>query len=361
MAEIRRYDEIMKSMVSNMVANQNKITDFNEGSVIYTILDTNARIAERLYVAIRQGYNEILKMLPYSPFGFEKKKGLLASGKVIFTREKELKTSSVIPKGTVVSGGGFSFTTTTAGIIREFEKESSEISVIANLVGTSSNIKANVIESIDSVVPSDITNVKNPIAFSGGTDEESDLEFEERFKNYLNGLSGTNVYAIKNAALSVDSVRSVSIQNHKPPLKDIYNLSIYIDDGSGSSSEETIEKVKLAVEGDGTDENPGHLTPGVNIRVLSPTTIFIDINLSFTVYPTDLVEAENEIKLILAQYINGLSIGKSVILSEIITKLMNLNYVKDVKIISPDKNVEPDTNQIARLGQVKMSFTEIDK
>ena len=64
MAKIRRYDEIMEGATANMIAKQDKITDFNEGSIIHTILDTVARIAERAYVAIRQGYNEMLAILP---------------------------------------------------------------------------------------------------------------------------------------------------------------------------------------------------------------------------------------------------------------------------------------------------------
>ena len=48
MAKIRRYDEIMAGATANMIAKQDKITDFNEGSIIHTILDTVSRIAERM-------------------------------------------------------------------------------------------------------------------------------------------------------------------------------------------------------------------------------------------------------------------------------------------------------------------------
>ena len=358
MSQIRRYDEIMESAMANMIAKQDKITDFNEGSVIHTFLDTIARLVERAYVAIRQGYNEQLAILPYSPFGMTKKEGLYASGTVVFSRESALATSTVIPKGTVVSGNGLSYTTTESGTIAANAKDSGTINVTASAAGSDYNIAVGIINGIDSVVPADVVTVTNVSAFTGGTDEETDADFEERFKNYINGLSGTNIYAIKNAALSVNAVRSVSIQNHKPPYKDIYNMTIYVDDGSGGASNKTLSAVKLAVEGDGTSTNQGHVVPGVNIRVIAPTVVPINIEMSVAVSNVDTGDAKIEITDTIAQYINGKTIGQEVVLSEIITQIMSLNYVTDCTITSPTGNVVLDINQIARIGTCTLTITE---
>lgn len=360
MAKIRRYDEIMEAAKANMIAKQDKLTDFNEGSVIHTFLDTIARLLERAYVAIRQGYNEMLGVLPYSIFDFNKKEGLFASGTVVFSREKPLNSASVIPKGTTVTGGGYTFITTESVKIEAGEIDSDEVKVVCTTSGMNGNIAANVIDVIESVVPSDVVSVKNKSGFTGGSDEETEADFEARFKIYINGLSGTNSYAIRNAALSVNEVRSVSLENHKPPLKDIYNLSVYVDDGSGSASEKIINDVKLAIEGDGTEQNQGHIAPGINVRVLPPTTIPINIEMKATVSSVDISEAEIEIKNAVAAYVNGKVIGQEVILSEIITKIMALNYVVDCKIISPTENITPGIRQIARMGTFGLELTEAD-
>lgn len=360
MAKIRRYDEIMEAAAANMIAKQDKITDFNEGSVIHTILDTVSRIAERAYVAIRQGYNEQLALLPYSPFGMSKKDGLYASGTVVFSRSSALSASTIIPKGTVVSDGEHNYTTTSAVTIAADALDSDSVEVTAEEAGSGYNIAAGAINAIESVVPTDVVSVTNKYAFTGGTDAETDAEFEARFTNYINGLSGTNSYAIKSAALSVNAVRSVSVQNHKPPYKNIYNMSIYVDDGSGGATKETIEAVKLAVEGDDTSENPGHLAPGVNIRVLAPTSIPVNIKANVSIYSTDLDAAETEIESVISSYVNSLTIGKPCILSELITKIMALNYVKDVSISSPTANVEPSISQIARIGTITLSLSEVE-
>ena len=360
MAKIRRYDEIMASAMANMIAKQDKITDFNEGSIIHTILDTVSRIAERLYVAIRQGYNELLLLIPYSLFGFERKNGLHASGKVIFKRSTARATKSIIQKGTKVSGSGYSFTTTESVTILAGGTESAAVEVVADKAGSLYNVGAGTINTIDSVVPADVVEVTNPYALSGGTDKETDAEYNERFRIYINGLSGTNSYAIKNAALSINAVRSVSTQNHKPPYKNIYNMSIYVDDGSGGAAEETIEAVRRVIEGDDTEVNPGHLAPGINIRVLAPTTVPVHIEMFASIYSTDREEARERIRFAVSDYINSLTIGKPVVLSEIITKVMALNYVKDVSISVPQSNIVPAINQIARTGTIKINVVEVD-
>lgn len=359
-AKIRRYNEIMESATANMIAKQDKITDFNEGSIIHTILDTVARIAERAYVAIRQGYNEQLALLPYSPFGMKKKDGYFASGTIVFSRNTSLPSVTIIPKGTKVSDGTHFFMTTESGKIAADAKDSDSITVTAEAPGSVYNIAVGAINTIESFVSADIVSVTNISPFTGGTDEETDAEFEARFKSYINGLSGTNAFAIKNAALSVNAVRSVSIQNHKPPYKNIYNMSIYVDDGSGGASDETLEAVKLAVEGDGTEEHSGHLVPGVNIRVLAPTAIPVNVDMRISVYPVDISIARGEIEKIVTSYVNGLTIGESCLISELITKIMALNYVKDISVISPSSNVEPGINQIVRIGTFSAELTEVE-
>lgn len=360
MSKIRRYDEIMEGATANMIAKQDKISDFNKGSVIHTILDTVARIAERMYVAIRQGFNEMLAILPFSPFGLEKKEGFSASGTVVFGRANALGSQTIIPKGTVVSNGELTFTTTEAGIIVAGATDSDAITVVADAPGKKYNLSAASINAIESIVPADVVSVNNTYAMTGGTDEETDAEFEERFRVFINGLSGTNSYAVKSAALSVNAVRSVSIQNHKPPYKNIYNMTVYVDDGSGGASAETLEAVKLAVEGDNTEGNPGHLAPGVNIRVIAPTAIPVNVEMTVSILPTDLDEAKLKIENVITAYVNNLAINEKCIVSEMITKVMALNYVKDVAVVSPTSNVEPSINQIARIGTIAITLVEVE-
>jgi uncharacterized phage protein gp47/JayE len=358
MAEIRRYDDIMEQACANMIAKQEKITDFNAGSIIHTFLDTVARISERIYVAIRQGYNENLRLVPYSFFGFERKSGSYAGGTVEFERKRALPIRSIIPTGTKVSGNGKNYITTEVGYIEQGSIYSNKIKVVAIAAGTEFNVPAYSIDTIESLVQSEIVLVSNREAITGGTDKETDDEFDERFKIHISGLSGTNTYAIMDAARNVDLVRSISVKNHKPPLMNIYNMSIYVDDGSGSASAETIEAVKLAIEGDGTVLHQGHLAPGVNVRVLPPKTVPVNFSLVVYVYRADRAEVRETIKRIIVEYVNSLLIGKSVVIAQILSRITRLSYVRDIKITSPEENITVGSDQIARYNNAEVEIRD---
>jgi uncharacterized phage protein gp47/JayE len=360
MAEIRRYKDIMEQATANMIALQDSITDFNNGSNIHTLLDSVARIAERLYVAIRQGYNENLRLVPYSNFRFTRKEGTFAHGTAVFSRSNPLPSRTIIPSGTRISDGNNAYTTTEVGYIEPGNTDSNSIKIIATATGTLFNVMAHILNTIESAVPSDVVAVTNDVALTGGTDIESDTEFDDRFKIFINGLSGTNDYAIMSAVLELPIVRSVSIKNHKPPLRNIFNMSVYVDDGSGTATEETLAAAKLAIEGDGTAQHQGHLAPGVNIRVLSPQTVPVDFYIVAYVYRTDIQEAENEIRRVIADYVNSLTIGKSVIISEIISRLKQIPFVRDIPIkdFSPTENIPAGSDQIPRFGSAVVDVRE---
>jgi len=359
MAEIRRYDDIMEQATANMIALQDQITDFNKGSNIHTILDTVSRLAERAYVAIRQGYNDNLRLVPYSLFKFKRKEGGKANGTAVFSRSAPLPSRSIIPSGTKTSFGEKSYSTTETGFIDAGQKDSNAIKIIAEEKGTGFNLPSGVIGTIDTAVPSDVETVINNNAITGGTDVESDEEFDERFKIFFNGLSGTNEYAIMSAALELDVVRSVSLKTHVPPLKNIYNMSVYVDDGSGTASEKTLEAVNLAIRGDGTPQHQGHLAPGVEIRVLPSQMIPINISVIVEIFSADNQKAKSEIKGIITEYINSLKISKDVICSEISARIKKLAYVRDIKIISPKENITTGSDQIPRCGNIIVDLTNL--
>lgn len=78
------YNDILTKMKNLMIANQDKLTDFNEGSIILTQFEVIANILERFYVDTRNGYTQSLKDIAYSIFDFKKKAGAKATTNVVF-------------------------------------------------------------------------------------------------------------------------------------------------------------------------------------------------------------------------------------------------------------------------------------
>lgn len=349
---IQRYEEILQNAIAIMAAEQDKVTDFNEGSVIFAYLDTVARLGERCFTAIRQEFNEMLDLIPYSLFDFKRKQGEFANGFVRFSRENPINGRSVIPKGTKIEGGGFVYITSLAGVIEAGQTTSGDIPIIAENVGSDYNCPAGTINIINSTVPVDVVMVTNTKDVTGGLDEESNVAFDERFKAYLAALQGTNLYGIKNAASSVDGVRSVSIQNHKPPLKNIFNMTVYIDDGSGAANSKVLENVKKVIEGNGTKNNPGYLAPGVNARFIAASIIPVNVICNIRVADTDYDLAKSEVKNIIQEYFDSRYVGDGILIADLIKNILYKNYVKDVRIVSPAENITVESNQVLKASSI---------
>ena len=139
-------------------------------------------------------------------------------------------------------------------------------------------------------------------------------------------------------------------------MKNVYHVSVYVDDGSGTASDELLQEVKKAVEG--TETQNGHLAPGVNARYLAPTAVPVDFEIEVSTGEVDTAETQAEIKKIVQSYVNSLRIGGTVILSTIVAKIRALSYVSDVTIKSPTENFTVNSEQIARFGSAEITVVE---
>lgn len=355
----KNYNEIFKTAKDYVIANQNKITDFNEGSVISTIFESIARLLERFYIDTRNGYSENLNKIPQSIFDFSKKAGTKATAKVVFSRDVANSQTTVIPVGTKVGSGAFIYITTSTGSILPNELNSNQVPVIAENIGLDYNVAANTITSIESLLPSDIKTVNNPAKASGGTNEETQSELLARFKTFINGLQGTNIYGIESKVMALEGVRSVSIDEHFPLEDDIYNATVYVDDGTGGLTPELKQKVEDVINGDGTQVNQGARAAGINIRVLNATAVPISVQCVVSVYRVDNATANFDIRNAIEEEINGLGIHENVVITDLILRLRKLSYVKDCKITLPTDNVEIGINQIARFNDIEITLEQV--
>ena len=253
----KNYNQIISEMKDNAIAGGSGITDFNEGSNVMNIFESVARPIEQAYIDTRNGYSNNLRAIPYSVFDFKQKSGQKASVSVVFTRNAALGSVSTIPVGTRVSNGSLVFITTELGTIASGQTTSNSIEATAEEVGLQYNLAANTITTIESSLTAEIVSVNNPYKATGGTDAETQTQMLKRFKYMINGLQGSNRYGIMAGVLGIEGVRSVGMIEHFPPKSDIYNVTIYVDDGTGLLTEEIKNKCIDLINGDDTEENPG--------------------------------------------------------------------------------------------------------
>ncbi len=350
--QTKSFDEIMTSMRNYIISHQDKLTDFNEGSVLESQIEAMARELATLYVRCRVGFSSYLRALPYSVFNFKKKEGLKASVNLVFSRAKPYSYETPIPIGTVVAAGGLKFSTTEAGRIPSGTKDSGSIPAIAEAVGEKYNVGAQSIKTLITALPSDIVSVNNASSASGGLDSEDWGAYINRFADYILGLSRTNSYGFLSGLTETHLVRSLQIDEHFPPIDNIWNMTVYLEDGSGGMTDEAIAEVKAKIDGNRTQQNGGYRAPGIHIRYVPPEKVPISLNITITAVQNVVNNMGNstivhEVTEAVTTFINALLIGQSVLISDLIVMLRRLSYVMDVKI--PDQeNIFINTRQIAR-------------
>lgn len=357
--DTKNYDTILNEMKNAAIANGSGITDFNDGSNIMTIFEAVARPMEQAYIDTRNGYTNNLRAIPYSVFDFKQKPGQKATVNVVFTRNVASDFVSTIPAGTRISNGTLVFITSSDATINVEETTSNSVGATAEEVGLKYNVPENTITTIESNLSSEIVGVNNPGQALGGTDAETQTQMLRRFKYFINGLQGSNRYGIMAGVLGVEGVRSVSIEEHFPPKSNIYNFTVYVDDGTGSLTPQLKNQITDLINGDDTEENPGLRAAGTTMEVTSAVAYPISIALTATIYRVEEARVTNEITTKLQEYINGLGIHENVVLSSIIVLLKQIPGITDISGLTLNDstdNIIVGVNQIARFDDVTITI-----
>lgn len=355
----KNYNTLLEEMKESAIANGSGLTDFNDGSIIMTIFEATARPIEQGYIDTRNGYSNNLRAIPYSVFDFKQKAGQKASVEVKFTRNAALPSVSTIPSRTRVSTGSLVFITTSAATIAAGQTVSNNVGATAENVGLEYNVNENTITTIESNLSAEIVSVTNPIQAVGGTDAETQTQMLRRFKYFINGLQGSNRYGIMAGVLGVEGVRSVSIDEHFPPKNDVYNFTVYVDDGTGSMTPDLKNQIIDLINGTDTEENPGLRAAGLNVDVTTATPVYIPITVTATIYRVEEARIRDEIQTKLQEYINGLGIHENVILSSIIVLLKQIPGITDISGLTIDGGTDNKiiaVNQIARFQSVNITI-----
>jgi hypothetical protein len=362
--EIKSFDQIYRDMRNYIIAHQDKLTDFNDGGVLSSQIEAIAREIALVYIQCRVGFSTFMRDLPYSVFDFPMKSGLKASARVVFSRSRPYSYDTAIPAGVIVSAGSLSYITAEAAIVSAGELRSLPVSVSAQASGEQYNIPADTIKTIVSTLPADIVAVNNYEPATGGTDGEDWGKYLDRFADYILGLQRTNAYGFVSGLTADHLVRSLTIEEHFPPLDGIWNMTLYLEDGSGGMTFEGLKKVKNRIDGQGTASDGGYRAPGINVRYLTPEVVPATLHVQVAadrdvVNDMDDSAVAEDAREAVQKTINALKIGEEVKRSDIIIALRRIYYVIDAAVILPTENIPVSKNQIARYEDCVVSVEVI--
>ena len=357
--ETNDYNTLVENMKNNFIVNS-KVSDLNEGSMVKTTFESVANVLEEAYIDTRLGFQQNLTQIATSIFNFKKKNGKAANVEVYFSRATPSSDEVIIPSNTIISDGTFRFFTSEVARIQPNEINSNTVFAQAEDIGTEYNVSSGTINTIEYSIPSSVVAVTNSKKAIGGADEESDTEMQVRFKNYINGLQGTNKYGIMAGLLANPKVRSISVVEDAVEETGA-DAIIYIDDGTGNLSEDLKSELLDIVNGTEDSTNPGLRAGGVLIDLEPCTQVAIDVEAKITLYRAEENFADAALKETVEKTINSLLINEDVIYADIITALKNTgSYVKNIKNLTLNSITNTDVtineHQIARLGNVNFTY-----
>jgi hypothetical protein len=177
--------------------------------------------------------------------------------------------------------------------------------------------------------------------------------YVDRFADYILGLQRTNASGILSGLNSGHLIRSMAIDEHFPPLDGIWNMTLYLEDGSGGMTPEAFAEAKRIIDGDFAAGIGGYRAPGLNVRYLPPQVIPVTTHITVITdhdIANEINESiiANEVIEAVRKFINGMKIGKSALMSDLVVMLMRFPNLSNVHVTYPEEDVTTRANEIVR-------------
>lgn len=320
---LKSFATIVRDQATAIQSKASSLVDFTIGSILRSVAESNAGVALWLQGLILQLLSVTRAATStgtdldsfVNDYGLTRLGATAASGSATFSRFTAT-SSALVPIGERVQTADFTQTfvvvldttnpaydASQGGYLIPASTTSVTVPVQASNPSAASNVQANTVSVIvDSIIGVDTVN--NASAFTGGTDGESDSALRVRFQDYLASLARGTVAAIGYAISSVQLgiVYSI-IENVDHSLaSDPGNLTIVIDDGTGTPPTSLIDAVYTAVD--------GYRAAGITFGVFAP--MIVSANASMTVGVKsgyDSATVKGAVGQVVTNYLNTLSIG----------------------------------------------------
>lgn len=371
--QIKSFAGIGAGMINWLKSVTTKVTDFNVGSVVRTMLEAVAQEIEELYLQLMIGLREAIPVSVYNTFGFDALPAAAASGTLRFSVGAAATAQIPIPVGSSarVPGGSITYATTADAYI-DIGNTYVDVPCSASTTGASTNVGANLITEFVLSVPG-VSAVTNPVPLSNGRDVESDDARLSRFRAYIQSLARGTIYAVLYGAETatrtdssgnvVEYVKSASLDEPwiaNPSTYPIGLVNVYVHNGGSSTTAQLVANAQKIINGyyedDGTPV-PGWKAAGVKVVVYAATDVPVNVTGTITVaagyVSADVVAASRSAVQL---YIQGLSAGAKVLLSELISIIKrDVDGVTNVVLSAPSGDVSITAAQKAIPGTVTLT------
>jgi uncharacterized phage protein gp47/JayE len=366
----RTFEEIIQSMRDYFAGANQSITDWNEGSIIRTILEAVAQEQARQYLGFLIGINEAQEESAYTTFGFDRLPAARAYGQVLFARDVsgavDPNTAVVVPKGSIVSvAGSTSFRYELQNDVTLTADAPNVLgTVVAISAGAVYNVAAGAIDTLESNVPG-VASVTNPRAFITGSDAESDGQRRARFAQFLTGIHRATrdaiLFGVKQATV-VDADGFIVEQVLKANTIEVGpgTIYVYINNGVSGASLDLQTAAQNQLSGY-TDQNgvqhPGWKAAGITSVVFIATEVPIDVEVTIEIEDGRVGSVVSaQVAKAIQDYFATLDVGDTVRIESIKMAVRRTAGVLDIVTLNtPVFNLPQPYSAIAVAGQISVT------
>ena len=276
----------------------------------------------------------------------ERQAATAAQGSIGFYLQQAALTDTPIPLGCVcTTAGGIAFETTEAGVIPAGSL-SVELGAQAQSPGADGNVLANGVCLMVNP-PVGVAYCLNTVAFTGGTDEETDESLRNRvLQSYRRLPNGANAAFYEAEALSVEGVAAAVVL---PKERGLGTVDVVISAVGGIPSAALISRVAAALE--------AQREICVDIDVYAPTAVPVNLSVSLEGDGREDFDAlSDRVSAALTACFDGTLLGKKLTLAELGRVIYAVPGVANYHILSPLTDVTITETQLPTLGT--LSITE---
>ena len=367
---LRGFGQLIEDMSAALQSSATALVDVSVGSVVRAIFEANASVVLWLQWLILQ----VLQTTRASTssgtdldtwmmdFGLTRLPPAASTGIVTFSRFAA-NLSAPIPVGSIVktSDGSLSFAVTENRSLSTWQPASqsyvipsgvasADLPVTCTTAGAIGDVLAGSINIIAASLPG-IDQVINTEALANGIDAEPDQALRDRFQGYLASRSRATLGAVRNAIAGVRQGLGVAIEENTSAdgVDQGGAFLVIIDDGTGYPSTDLLSDVASAVDA---------VRPiGTTFAVVAPKVLTISVSLAADFIPASAAASgTNDIKALVASYLNGLPIGKAASVTRVAQQayLTNggLQNITDIRLNGGFVDIAPPAHTVIKAGDI---------
>ncbi len=196
----------------------------------------------------------------------------------------------------------------------------------------SSNLGANSITVLTNA-PDGVTAVTNEDIFVGGTDSESSFEYRQRLLRTIRAPSTGSPADLKAWAEEINGVESATVfpnDNMGTPQNGHVTVRL-VGPNSQQAEADVIQQVLITLN----ELDIANITIHVATFDAIPMNVLVDVSLEEGFTLDDVTDA---VQFAIADYINSLDVGETLMISGLVAAVFNLPGISDIQVVSPTSN-----------------------